>query len=288
MPDLDAVVVGSGPNGLAAAITLARAGMSVEVLEARDTPGGGLRTKELTLPGYRHDVCSAIHPMGPATPFLRRGDFDIDWVLPDVQVAHPLDDGSAVTLHHSLSAMSPRWRRFFKGLVWRWDEVADSLLGPILRVPSHPLTLLRFGLRLLPPATALARSFGDREGALFTGIAAHANTNLSWPLSPTGGVTMIAAGHVVGWPLARGGSQSIADALVARLESLGGRVTCGVEVRSRADLPVARAHVFDTTPWQLSSIVGRDNVPRAWRRFRRGGGSFKLDYALDGPMPWTS
>ena len=279
MAQHDVVVVGSGPNGLAAAITLAEAGASVLVLEANDTPGGGMRTAELTLPGFRHDVCSAIHPMAMATPFFRQESLGITWLQPEVAVAHPFDDGSAATF----AATTDRWRKLFDPIVAAWDDVAGGMLGPVLKVPAHPLTFLRFGLRALPPATAVARTLGPRDGALFVGIAAHANTNLSRPLSSTAGIALTSAGYVSGWPCAQGGSQSIADAMVARLELLGGRVECGHEVR---ELPSADAVLFDTSAWAMREIAG-DIVP-SFRRFRRGGGSFKIDYALDGAVPWTN
>lgn len=282
MPELDAVVVGAGPNGLAAAITLAEAGRSVLVLEARSTPGGGTRTAELTLPGFRHDVCSAIHPMGPATPFFRdHDDLGIEWCQPEIKVAHPMDDGSAATIESA----GDRWHAFFDPLVRRWDVVTE-MLGPVLTVPKHPVDFLRFGLRSLAPATLVARTLGDRDGSLFAGIAAHAITNLSRPLTSTAAVALVAAGEVGGWPCAKGGSQSIADAMVARLTALGGSLECDRDVRSLADLPPTVAVLFDTTPRQLHRIAG--GLVPSFPRFRYGSGSFKIDYALDGPVPWTN
>jgi len=272
--------VGSGPNGLAAAITLAEAGWEVVVYEARDTPGGGLRTAELTLPGFRHDVCSAIHPMAAATPFFRTADLDIEWCRPEVDLAHPFDtDGPA-----TLTTVGDRWRRFFAPLVREWAAIADTALAPVLRVPRHPVTVARLGLRSLPPATMVARWLGERDGALFLGVAAHANTHLGRPLSATAGVALTAAGYAAGWPCARGGSQSIADAMVRRLTDLGGRVECDREIETLDELPAARAYLFDTSPWALRRIAG-DRVP-TYARYRRGAGSFKVDYALDGPVPW--
>ena len=282
MPDLDAVVVGAGPNGLAAAITLAEAGRSVLVLEARDTPGGGTRTRELTLPGFKHDVCSAIHPMGPSTPFFRDHQLGIEWLQPEVAVTHPFDDGTA----GSLEGVGPRWRTLFDPIIREWDDIAADMLGPVARVPHHPVDFLRMGIRSLPPATAVARWLGDRDGALFVGVAAHANTHLGRPLSSTAGIALFAAGAAGGWPCAKGGSQAIADAMVRELERLGGRVECEREVHTLADLPPAGAVVFDTSPWAAHEIVG-DAVP-SFTRFRRGGASFKVDYALDGPVPWAN
>src|SRR3954468_18807320 len=278
-PD-DVIVVGSGPNGLAAAITLAEAGRAVRVLEAADTPGGGMRTAELTLPGFRHDVCSAIHPMAPATPFFRaHADLGIEWCRPEIDVAHVFDDGT----HAELDATGTAWRRVFAPLRRHWDRISHDMLGPALQVPPHPVDFLRFGVRSLVPATAMARSLGDRDGALFTGIAAHANTSLSRPLSSTAGIALVTGGYVGGWPCARGGSQSIADAMVRRLEELGGSVECGHRVTT---LPHARAVLLDTNAWDARAIAGT-RVP-SFKRFRRGGGSFKVDYALDGPVPWTN
>lgn len=294
-PEYDAVVVGSGPNGLAAARTIARAGRSVLVVEAAGTPGGGTRTKELTLPGFRHDVCSAIHPIGVTSTALV--DLDIDWVHPDLPVAHPLDDGTAAELHQTVADTvaangdGDGWRRLFGPLVDHWPETADAIMGPPVHGPRHPVALTRFGIRSLLPVTATARLLGPRSSALFAGITAHANTSLERPLSSAAGMALIAAGHAGGWPLVRGGSQGIADALVADVEAHGGVVECDRPIASIDELPSSRAVLFDTTPWQLLDIAGhRLPAVRRWRyrRFRRGNGSFKLDYALDGPVPWTA
>jgi phytoene dehydrogenase-like protein len=294
-PEYDAVVVGAGPNGLSAARTIARAGHSVLVVEAGDTPGGGTRTKELTLPGFHHDVCSAIHPIGVTSPSLL--DLDIDWILPGLSLAHPFDDGSAAELHHTVDATveangeGDGWKRLLGGLVDHWPAIADTIMGPPVLGPRHPVNLLRFGIRALPPVSTVTRMLGPRAGALFVGTAAHANTALNRPLSSAAGLALAAAGHAGGWPLVRGGSQSIADAMVADLEAHGGTVECGRTVTSIDELPRARAVLFDTTPWQLLDIAGhRLPATRQWRyrRFRRGNGSFKVDYALDGPMPWTA
>lgn len=279
---LDAVVVGAGPNGLAAAIVLAEAGRLVHVVEAHASPGGGTRTAELTLPGFRHDVCSAIHPMAPATPFFRERDLGIEWCHPEVGVAHVFDDGTAATTETA----SRRWHRFFAPVVERWDDIATDMLAPALKVPKHPADFLRFGIRSLAPATVLARYLGDRDGALLVGIAAHSNSDLRLPLSSTAAIAMAGASAKTGWPCARGGSQSIADAMVRHLESLGGTIECGRKVTSLEDLPAARAVLFDTDAWQVHQITG--GATPSFSRFRHGSASFKIDYALDGPVPWRN
>jgi len=293
----DAVVVGSGPNGLAAAIVVATAGASVLVLEAADTPGGGTRTTGSTLPGFRHDVCSAIHPMAAAGSFLADHGVEVEWCEPEVQLAHPLDDGSAGVLLRGVDETaaanrSPRWRPLLGRVVDRWPTIERDVLGPAVRGLRHPVATSTIGLRSLPPATMVARWLGSPQGgALFAGISAHAASDLRWPLSSSVGVGLAAAGHVGGWPCARGGSEAVWRAMVARLESLGGRVECGVRVASLADLPTRRVTVFDTTPWQVDRIAGDvvpERVRRSWRRFRPGSAVFKLDHALAGPVPWTN
>lgn len=295
----DAVVVGAGPNGLAAAIEIARAGRSVLVLEAGDTVGGGSRSAELTEPGFVHDVCSAIHPLGAASPFFRRLPLDFEWVHADVPLAHPLDDGSAVVLSRSvgdtaanLGADATRYVKLMGRLVQHADDVVEGLLGP-LRVPRHPLTLARFGaltaLSTLSDARRLLR--GDRARALVAGTAAHPMVPLrSLPAHGTWLLFHVCA-HTTGWPMARGGSQAIADALAAYLRSLGGQIECGRRVAGVRDLPACRAVLFDLTPSQVLDITG-DELPSAYRRrlekFRHGPGVFKIDYALDGPIPWKA
>jgi len=299
----DAVVVGSGPNGLAAAITLAQAGLSVVVLEAADTLGGGCRSAELTLPGFVHDVCSAIHPLGVASPVfadLPLADHGLAWAHPLTPAAHPLPDGRAAVLNRSIDltaeGLGPdarAWRRLVGPMVERWDDLASSVLGPMLRVPRHPVTLARFGLRAVVPAAILARRLfdGDAAKALFAGLAAHAILDLSAPLTSSFGLTFAASGHAGGWPAVKGGSQELTDALVSYLRSLGGEVETGRRVTSLADLGPARAVLFDLTPRQVVAIAGDRLAVRARRkleRFRYGPGSFKIDYALDGPVPWTN
>jgi phytoene dehydrogenase-like protein len=298
----DALVVGAGPNGLAAAITLARAGRSVLVLEAAPTVGGGTRSAALTLPGFVHDVCSSIHPLAAASPFLRTlplGDHGLAWIEPPLALAHPLDDGSAVVLERSLAATAgglggdgPAWSSLMRPLADDWQRLAPELLAP-LHLPRHPVALARFGIAALRSARGLAESCfrGERARALFAGIAAHANLPLQAPASAAAGLLLGGAGHVVGWPLARGGSQRIADALASQLRSLGGEIATGTRVASLDALPKARHVLLDVTPSQLLKIAG-DRLPADYRRklgrFRHGPGAFKMDFALAGPIPWRA
>lgn len=299
----DAIVVGSGPNGLAAAIRLAQAGLSVLVAEANATPGGGIRTAELTLPGFRHDVCSAIHPLALASPFFRRlplEQFGLEWIQPEIPIAHPLDDGSAVALHRSLEATAaglgsdgPAWRRLFAPMVEAWPVLSEAFLGSLLRVPRHPLILARFGLHALPSAAGLARRWfrQPRAKALFAGLAAHSFLRLEQAPSAAFGLVLGMAAHAVGWPLPRGGSQSLASALAAYFQSLGGELVTGFRVESLSALPPARAVLLDVTPRQLLALAGAKLPPaygRELAKFRYGPGVFKMDCALDGPVPWTA
>ena len=299
----DAVVVGAGPNGLAAAIELARAGRSVLVLERAGVVGGGTRTAELTLPGFRHDVCSAIHPLAAGSPFLRSlalHRFGLELLEPPVQAAHPLDDGSAVAVHRSvdqtaagLGIDAAAYASLIGPLAREWDALAEIVLGPP-RLPRHPALAARFGLSGLQPADVLARRVfgGERARALLAGMAAHSIQPLSAPGTAAFGLVLLALAHATGWPVARGGSAAIASALRACLEALGGELETGREVRSLRDLPPARAVLFDLTPRQLLSICGPGDLPSSYRRalarFRYGPGAFKLDYALSGPVPWQA
>ncbi|WP_438485075.1 phytoene desaturase family protein [Streptomyces sp. S186] len=295
---LDAVVIGSGPNGLTAAVELARRGMSVEVFEARDTIGGGARTEELTLPGFRHDPCSAVHPLAAGSPAFRAMPLErhgLEWLHPDLPMAHPFPDGTAAVLAHSVgeTAMSfgPRdagtYRRLVAPFTGRWDTLAhDFLRTQWLGLPQDPVTYARFGLVAMQPVTFLNRRFQDEKArALLAGLAAHAIAPLRG-FGTSGLALMFAlAAHANGWPVPRGGSQAISDALAGLLRAHGGAVHTDFEVKRLDDLPPARAYVFDTSPTALARIAGLGN---AYRDVIYGPSVFKIDYALSGPVPWTA
>src|SRR6059036_313258 len=263
----DAIVIGSGPNGLSAAIELARNGRSVAVYEANDTIGGGCRSAALTLPGFMHDVCSAFHPLAAASPFFRSLDLareGLEWIEPPAALAHPLDDGTAIMLERSLDATARAlgpderpYRRLVAPLVRDWDKLAADALGPLLRIPRHPLALARLGLPGLLPARLFARRAfgGDRARALFAGLAAHSLLPLDAPLTASFGLLFAATTHVANWPIPRGGSQRIADALAARLRALGGTIETSRRVASLDDLPTAGAYLCDVTPRQLARMA---------------------------------
>jgi phytoene dehydrogenase-like protein len=300
---VDAVVVGAGPNGLAAAITLARAGRSVRVYEAAETAGGGTRTAELTLPGYRHDVCSTIVSLTRASPFFATVDLaarGVELIHPDAPLAHPLDGGRAAVLERSVAATADglgsdgrAWRRLFGPLVRDAGKLTGQLLRPVVRPPSHPLAMARFGLPALWSVERLARRRfrEDPARALFAGIAAHAMLRLDRPLGASFGLALGTFAHAVGWPMVRGGTQAVADALVAELEAAGGELVTGHRVDRLRELPPSRAVLLDVTPGQLLAIAD-DRLSRRtrWqaRRFRYGAGIFKIDWALDGPVPWAA
>ncbi|MCX4909693.1 NAD(P)/FAD-dependent oxidoreductase [Streptomyces sp. NBC_00878] len=301
--EVDAVVVGAGPNGLAAAVVLARAGLTVEVYEAADEPGGGARTAEMVLPGFRFDLCSAVHPMGVASPFFRALDLaahGVEMAQPEVAYAHPLDGGRAGLawrdLDRTAEGLGPdgrAWRGLLGPLAERWQGLAATALSDLRRPPGDPLTAVRLGLRMAEqgsPAWGL-RFRGQVAPALLTGVSAHA---IRPPRTPTAaGVALVLAGlaHGVGWPLPRGGSQAITRALVKVLHEHGGRVVTGHRVTSLSELPRAKAVLLDIAPAELLRIAG-DRLParyaRSLRRFRYGGGACKIDFALSGPVPWTA
>lgn len=296
----DAVIVGSGPNGLSAAIVLARAGASVLVLEAAEELGGGTRTAELTLPGFRHDVCSAVHTTGILSPFFRSlplEEHGLRWILPRASVAHPLDDQPAVMLWHSLDdtcaqlgADATSYQSLVAPFLDQPYGFFEDVLAP-LRIPKHPATFVRFGLRAMWPATVYAnwRFQQTRAKALFAGCAAHSILPLDRLFTAALGLIFSISGHVEPWPVAAGGSEAIPRALASLLTELGGEMQTGVRVTSARDLPPARVYLFDTSPDQLASIAG-PVLPRSYLRrlgrFRYGPGAFKLDWALDGPIPW--
>lgn len=302
-PKHDAVVVGAGPNGLVAAVTLARAGWKVLVLEAAQRAGGGTRSEELTLPGVVHDVCSAIHPLGVASPALRAlplSEHGLEWVHPDVPLAHPLDDGTAAILHRSvqetadgLGSDGRAYRRLLEPMVDAGFDLIDSVLSPLRVPPRHPLLLARFGLTGVRSAAGVAhaRFAEDAARSLFAGLSGHAMLSLRAPATAGYGLFLGALGHVVGWPMARGGSQHIADALVELLAAAGGEVVTDHRVTSLDDLPTARATLLDLTPRQVVAVAG-ERLPSRYRhrleRFRYGSGVCKVDWALDGPIPWTA
>jgi phytoene dehydrogenase-like protein len=298
----DAVVVGSGPNGLSAAIALARAGRRVTVLEGSETVGGGCRSEELTLPGFVHDTCSTVHALALISPFLSGvplADHGLELVHPEVPLAHPLHDGSAVVLERSVGGTAARlgsdadaYRGLFGPLVRSAPELMGEILGP-LRPPSHPLVMARFSLSALRSAVGLARSrfAGERARALLAGCCAHSMLSLRTPASAAFGIVLMLSAHRVGWPVARGGSQRLADALASHLRSAGGQIETNRWVKTLDEVAGFGAILLDVTPRQLLRLAGRrlpDSYARRLARYRYGPGVFKLDWALDGPIPWTA
>ncbi|HEX9495580.1 MAG TPA: NAD(P)/FAD-dependent oxidoreductase [Candidatus Limnocylindria bacterium] len=299
---LDAAIIGSGPNGLAAAIELARAGLKVRIHEAEPVIGGGCRSAALTLPGFTHDVCSAFHPLGAGSPYFKTlplKEHGLEWVHPDVPLAHPLDDGTAVLLHRSVAETAAglgedaaMYRRLIGPLAARWSELLDDITKPVLHVPRHPFLLARFGLPALLPANLSARAFrGTRARALYAGMAAHSFLPLDAPLTTAFAVSLALSGHAVGWPFPRGGSQKITDALASYVRALGGEIATNDRIDAWSQLEKARAYLFDTTPRALERLAG-DRLNTTYRRvlrgYKYGPGVFKIDYALAGPMPWRA
>lgn len=302
MSRVDAVIVGSGPNGLAAAIAIAQTGRKVIVFEASATIGGGCRSEGLTLPGFVHDVCSAVHPFAVVSPFFRSlplAAHGLEWIRPPVMLAHPIDDAAVACVYESIERTAEAlgrdaaaYRMLFEPLVESWPKIADAVLGP-LRWPRHPIAFARFGIRALQPAITLARGMfaGDAARALFAGIAAHSMIPLE--RRPTGGVALALnlAAHVGGWCIPRGGAQRLADALAAYFRSLGGEIVTRRTVVSVDELPPAKAVLCDLSPRPLLQIAGH-RFPlyyrRALERYRYGMGVYKVDWALDGPVPWRN
>jgi len=303
MSNYDAVVVGAGPNGLAAAIALAQAGKSVKVIEGAATIGGGARTIELTAPGFRHDVCSAVHPLGLGSPFFRSlplEDFGLRWVHPPIPFAHPLNARDAVYVHRSVEATAEElggadgeeYRNRIGPLVNDWDLIENQILGPVVRVPRHPIAMARFGWVGILPATTLLKAFRHEGGkAILAGAAAHSYLPLSRPLTASFGLLYPMTAHRWGWPFAAGGSQSIVDALAGYLQSLGGEIETGSWVTRLDELPPAKAVLLDVTPDVLLRMAGH-KLPGLYRqrvrRYKRAPGAFKVDYALSGPVPWAN
>src|SRR5437773_599676 len=301
--EYDAVVVGSGPNGLAAAITLARAGCSVLVCEANATIGGGARSAELTRPGFVHDVCSAVHPLAAGSPFFKTlplERFGLEWIQPEIPLAHPLDNGTAACLYRDvdltaeqLPGDSRAYCRLMKRLARNWEKLANEFLQPMLHLPWHPMALARFGIPALCPASSLAKILFKHEAAraLFAGIAAHSFLPLESIASSSFGLVLGMAGHAVGWPIPRGGSQAIANALASHLRELGEKIEINHRAENLNDLPKSRAVLLDVSVWEFLRIA-REQLPTAYRRrlesFRHGPGIFKIDYALSEPIPWKA
>jgi phytoene dehydrogenase-like protein len=297
-----ACVIGAGPNGLAAAIVLAQAGLQVDVLEAKSTPGGAARTLELTLPGFRHDFGSAVFPLGAGSPFfssLPLIDHGLEWIHSPAPLAHPLDDGTAVMLERDLDATrdslgidGPAWDKLMRPFVERWTEFASEILRPVSFIPKYPWLMARFGMVALQPAQAVARRFREqRTRALFAGLAAHSFLSLDEPLSAAFAIMMAVPAHAVGWPIPRGGAQSLTNALCGFLSTFGSKVITSSPVESFSALANYDPLLCDLTPRQLAKVGGErlsDSYKRRLTKFRYGAAVFKVDYALNAPIPWKA
>jgi phytoene dehydrogenase-like protein len=297
-----ACVIGAGPNGLAAAVVLAQAGLQVDVLEAESTPGGAARTLELTLPGFRHDFGSAVYPLGAGSPFfssLPLINHGLQWIHSPAPLAHPLDDGTAVMLERdlgettdSLGIDGSAWDRLMRPFVERWTEFAPEILRPVPFVPGHPWLMARFAVAGLQPARVVASRFRHaRTRALFAGLAAHSFLSLDEPLSAAFAILLAVPAHAVGWPIPRGGAQAVTNALCAFLSTLGGKVNTSSPVHSLVDLTNYYLLLCDLTPRQLAKVGEQrlsDRYKRKLGRFRYGSAAFKVDYALNAPIPWKA
>lgn len=297
----DAIVVGAGPNGLAAAIEFARRVKSVCVYEANETIGGSARSAALTLPGFVHDTCSAVHPLAVGSPFFKSvslAEYGLEFIYPPAALAHPFDDGSALILHRSieqtgeqLGADARSYKRLLEPLVRDWEILAPELLGPI-HFPHHPFVMTRFGLTAIRSAASFVSRFKEeRTRAFFAGVVAHSCLSLDRAGTTAFGLVLLALGHTEGWPIPRGGTQKISDALAAHLKSLGGEIVTGVRIQSLDDLAASRCMLFDLTPRQLLQIAG-NRFPSGFsdklKNYRYGPAAFKMDWALDGPVPWRA
>ncbi len=301
MAKYDAIVVGSGPNGLAAAITLQQQGLSVLILEGKSTIGGGMRTAELTLPGFKHDICSAIHPMAALSPFfstLPLQDFGLNFIYPPIAAAHPFDDGTAAVLKHSITETAASLQEDKKAyldllgpLLKSWPTLANDILGP-LHFPRHPVDMASFGLKALQPASWLVKKLNtEKAKGLWAGMAAHSILPLSHIATSAIGLVLMTAAHIKGWPLPKGGTQCLADALALYFISIGGEIETNFYVSSLDQLPSAQAIIFDTSPKQLLQVAGHrfsSLYKKQLGRYRYGMGVFKIDWALDGPVPFTA
>ena len=299
--DYDAVVIGSGPNGLAAAVLMQQNGLQVLLLEGKDTIGGGLRTAELTLPGYLHDVCSAIHPLAAGSPYLQTlplHEFGLEYIFPETPAAHPFDDGTAAILKNSLAETAQglgtdesAYLKLMQPLIASWPGIAPNVLGP-LSWPKHPVDMARFGLKGLPPSTALAKRFVTTQArGLWAGMAAHAIQPLTNYATSAVALVLLVQAHLKGWPLPKGGSRAIGNAMEAYFKSLGGHVQTNTYITTLSQLPSAKAVLFDVTPRQLLQIAGHkfsSLYQHQLKRYQYGMGVFKVDWALNGPVPFTA